>query len=290
MRALPRSRGLKLATPAAARKGYPSRIVCLTEETTEILYRLGAGDLVVGVSGYTVRPPEARQKPRVSSFLSADYDKVQALSPDIVFAFSDLQADISRELVKRGVQVFTFNQRSLAQILTTVRVVGSIVGYHQEAEELAAELESNVARVRWQASLLPRRPRVFFEEWDEPLISGICWVSELVEIAGGEDCFAELRHEQGAKGRIVEPAEVVFRNPEVIVGSWCGKKFRPEDVVTRPGFDEVRAVLDGRLHEVKSSVILQPGPAALTSGLSELHRVIAAAAKGEPPPAPRVSR
>ncbi|MFN7134442.1 MAG: cobalamin-binding protein [Myxococcales bacterium] len=272
--------------PRAARDGYPARLVCLTEETTETLYRIGAGELVVGVSGYTVRPPEARRKPRVSSFLSADYDKILALAPDAVLAFSDLQADISRELVKRGVPVFTFNQRSLAQILTTVRQIGALVGYAEEAERLAAGLQANLERAREAATRLPRRPRVFFEEWDDPLISGIRWVSELVELAGGEDLFPELKAEQGAAGRIVKPEEVVRRDPEVIVGSWCGKKVKFERIRARPGFAETAAVRAGRLHEIKSTLILQPGPASLTDGLAELQRYVHAAARGEPPPPP----
>lgn len=267
-----------IAKPDAARAGYPCRVACLTEETTEILYRIGAGDLVVGVSGYTVRPPEAREKPKISAFISARYDKIMALKPDLVLAFSDLQADISRELVKRGVPVFTFNQRSVKEILTTVRVVGAIVGYHAEAERLAGELSTGLDRMREQAAKLPRRPRTYFEEWDDPLISGIRWVSELVEIAGGEDLFPEFRDQPLAAGRMPKPEEVIRRDPELILASWCGKKVRPEKIIARPGFDHVTAVKQGRIHEIKSAVILQPGPACLTDGLAELHRHIVAAA------------
>lgn len=260
------------------RAGYPARIVCLTEETTETLYRLGAGDLVVGVSGYTVRPPEAREKPRVSAFITAKYDRILALKPDLVLAFSDLQADISRELVKRGVAVFTFNQRSVAEILQMVRVLGGIVGFHEEAEALATELSRGLERIRERAAALPRRPRVYFEEWDEPLISGIRWVSELVEIAGGEDLFPEYRQQSLATGRMPKAEEVIRRDPELILASWCGKKVRPEKIAARPGFDQVSAVKAGRIHEVKSAIILQPGPAALTDGLAEVYRRVAEAA------------
>lgn len=267
-----------IARPAAARDGYPARVVCLTEETTETLYTIGAGDLVVGVSGYTVRPPEARRKPKISAFITAKYDGILELRPDIVMAFSDLQADIARELVKRGVPVLTFNQRSVAEILTTMRMVGAVVGYAAEAEKLARDLEAGLERARQESALLPRRPRVFFEEWDDPLISGIRWVSELVEIAGGDDLFPEFRGQSLATGRMPALEEVVRRDPEVILASWCGKKVRPERIAARPGFERTAAVKAGRIHEIKSAVILQPGPACLTDGLSEMRRHIAAAA------------
>jgi len=264
-------------TSTAARHGYPARICCLTEETTEILYSIGAGDLVVGVSGYTVRPPEARRKPKVSAFTSARIDRILAIRPDVVFAFSDLQADITRELIRQGLSVFTFNQRSISEILSTIRVVGSIVGYHGAADALAARLAGRVDQARERALRLPRHPRVYFEEWDDPMISGIRWVAELVEAAGGEDIFPELKSEPIASGRIVSPDEIVRRNPEVIIGSWCGRKFRPETVAARPGFNRVAAVQNGCLCEVKSTIILQPGPAALTDGLEALERIITAA-------------
>ena len=267
------------ARPAAARDGYPARIVCLTEETTETLYALGAGDLVVGVSAYTVRPPEAKRKPRVSAFISARYDRILALKPDVVLAFSDLQADIARELVKRGVPVFTFNQRSVAEILMTIRMVGAIAGYAGEAERLARKLEAGLEKTRAKAAKLPRRPRVYFEEWDDPLISGIRWVSELVGIAGGEDVFPEFRGQSLATGRMPSPEEVARRDPEVILASWCGKKFKPERLRARPGFDRISAVKSGRIHEIDSALILQPGPAALTDGLAVLHRHIAEAVR-----------
>lgn len=259
-------------------------MVCLTEETTEILYRIGAADLVVGVSGYTVRPPEARKKPRVSAFITADVPKIEALKPDLILAFSDLQADIVRELLKRGHTVVGFNQRSIEEILQVVRMVGALVGFPAEAETLADELEANCNRVRALAAKLPRRPTVFFEEWDDPLISGIKWVSELVEIAGGDDIFPEMRERHDGPGRIVTQAAVLARAPEVILASWCGKKVRPERIAAREGWSEIPAVAQSRIHEVKSPRILQPGPAALTDGLADCHAFIAAAARGEPAP------
>ncbi|OJH41971.1 cobalamin-binding protein [Cystobacter ferrugineus] len=265
---------------------YPERIVCMTEETVETLYRIGAGDRVVGVSGFTVRPPEARKKPRVSSFLDANFERILELKPDLVLGFSDLQADIGRELCKRGVPVVLFNQRSLAEILQTVRVVGALVGLAERAERLAEELEANLARHAEAAERLPRRPRVFFEEWHEPLISGIRWCSELVELVGGEDVCRESRQRQDAKGRIFEPAEVARRDPEGVIASWCGRKAKRDKIVSRPGWERVTAVVEDQLYEVKSPIILQPGPAALTDGVGELARIVEAIARGEPLPAP----
>ena len=253
---------------------YPSRIVCLTEETTETLYLLGEGDRVVGVSGYTVRPPEARQKPKVSSFLHARYEKIEALQPDLILAFSDLQADITNDLVKRGYPVFTFNQRSVAEILQMIRVLAGIVGVADKGEALAARLESGLDEVRQRATQLPRRPTVFFEEWYDPLISGIRWTEELVRIAGGEPIFPELEGASLAKDRIVSSDAVIARAPDVIIGSWCGKPVRPERIKARPGWDAVPAVKNGHIYEVKSAYILQPGPAALTEGVGQLHDVI----------------
>jgi iron complex transport system substrate-binding protein len=255
------------------------RVVCLTEETTETLYRIGAGDSVVGVSGYTVRPPEARKKPKVSAFINANFDRIEALSPDLVIGFSDLQADIARELIKRGLNVVIFNQRSVPEILRTIRTTGALVGRSAEANALAAELETSLTGIRATAATLPCRPRVFFEEWHEPLISGIRWVSELIEIAGGEDVFPELRGCQAAKDRVVTPAEVVRRAPEVVIGSWCGRKVRMDWIRNRPGWKEVPAVRNGHLFEVKSTFILQPGPAALTEGVQQLSEIIAKVAQ-----------
>jgi iron complex transport system substrate-binding protein len=257
---------------------YPSRIVCLTEETTETLYLLGEGDRVVGVSGYTVRPPEARHKPRVSAFLTAKYDKIEALRPDLILAFSDLQATIVNDLIRRGHAVMTFNQRSVAEILQMIRMLGGLIGCAEKAGALAARLESDLHSIQAQAAALPRRPRVFFEEWDDPLISGIQWVEELVEIAGGDPIFPELRHAKLGKERIVHPDDVIRRNPEVIVGSWCGKAVRTEKIATRPGWEDVAAVRDGHIYEIKSAFILQPGPAALTEGVQQLHAILRRAA------------
>jgi len=253
---------------------YPSRIVCLTEETTETLYLLGQGDRVVGVSGYTVRPPEARQKPKVSAFIHAKFDKIEALKPDLVLAFSDLQADLVAELARRGLTVVVFNQRSVAEILQMIRMVGGLVGCQREAEELADRLAADLDAIRRAAARLPARLRVFFEEWDDPLISGIRWVEELVEIAGGAPIFPELRHAALAKDRVVDPAEVARRDPQVIFASWCGKKMKKAAITGRPGWNQVRAVRDDRIFEIKSTYILQPGPASLTEGVRQIHEVL----------------
>jgi iron complex transport system substrate-binding protein len=262
---------------------FPQRIVCLTEETTETLYLLGEGDRVVGISGYTVRPPEARQKPKVSSFLHARYEKIEALQPDLILAFSDLQADITTELVKRGHPVFTFNQRSLEEILQMIRVLGGIVGVADKAAALVAELERGLDGIRRSAARFPRRPSVYFEEWDDPLISGIRWVEELVEIAGGTPIFPELRQAALAKDRIVTAGRVIAAAPDVFIGSWCGKPVRKEKVRARPGWSDVPFVRDDRIFEVKSSYILQPGPAALTEGVRQVHAILCEVA-GVPPP------
>ena len=253
---------------------YPERIVCLTEETTETLYLLGQGDRVVGVSGYTVRPPEARQKPKISAFINARFDKIEALGPDLVLAFSDLQADLAAELVRRGIAVVTFNQRTVAEILQMIRMLGGLVGCQPEAEALADRLESGLQRIRQAAARFPARPRVFFEEWDDPLISGIRWVEELVEIAGGLPIFPELAHARLAKDRIVDPAEVVRRDPHVVLASWCGKKMNKARIVARSGWSGVSAVRDDRIFEIKSTYILQPGPASLTEGVSQIHEIL----------------
>ena len=260
---------------------YPQRIVCLTEETTETLYLLGEQDRIVGISGFTVRPPRARrEKPRVSAFLSAKIDKIIELKPDLVLGFSDLQADIASQLIRAGIEVHVFNHRSVAEILRTVRVLGGLIGCQARAQQLAQRLDDGVQTVRAAAAHLARRPRVYFEEWDEPQISCIRWVSELIGIAGGDDCFPELAAQSLGKDRIIADAlEVPRRAPDIIFGSWCGKKFRPENVAARAGWADVPAVRDGQLHEVKSAIILQPGPAALTDGLQALHQVIAAWAR-----------
>jgi iron complex transport system substrate-binding protein len=260
---------------------YPSRIVCLTEETTETLYLLGEGDRIVGISGYTVRPPEARSKPKVSAFINARFEKIVALEPDLILAFSDLQADIAAELIRRGYPVVTFNQRSIAGILQMIRMLGALVGRQAAAEALAARLEGGLDTMRERAARLPRRPRVFFEEWDDPLISGICWVDELIEVAGGQPLFPHLRTASLAKDRIVQAADVRAANPDVIIASWCGKAMKKRTIVERPGWTETNAVRHDQVYEIKSTYILQPGPATLTEGVARLHECIARAASGE---------
>ena len=258
----------------------PERIVCLTEETVETLYLLGEDRRIVGISGYTVRPPRARrEKPRVSAFTSADIPKIIALAPDLVLTFSDLQAEIAAELIRRGIDVHAFNQRSVAEIFDMIRMLGALVGAAARADRLAQDLADGVARAKDRAAQMARRPKVYFEEWDEPMISGIGWVSELIEVAGGSDIFADRAVYKSAKERIVTAADVIARAPDIIIGSWCGKKFRPEKVVKRPGFDRVPAVQRGALHEIKSPLILQPGPAALTDGLAALAAIVAAPAE-----------
>ena len=258
------------------RAGYAQRIVCLTEETTETLYLLEEDWRIVGISGFTVRPARARrEKPRVSAFTSARIDRIVDLDPDLVLGFSDLQADIAAELIRRGVEVHVFNHRSVAQILAMIRTLGGMIGCQQKSSALADRLEAGLEQIRAEAARFSRRPRVYFEEWDEPQISGIRWVSELVTMAGGEDCFPELAMQALGRDRIIADAqEVVRRAPDIIVGSWCGKKFSPAKVAARSGWQDVPAVRDGELHEVKSSIILQPGPAALTDGIAKLRELI----------------
>ena len=254
----------------------PQRIVCLTEETTEWLYLLGEETRIVGISGYTVRPRRAREeKPRVSAFLSAKIDKILALRPDCVFGFSDLQADIAAELIRKGVQVTVFNQRSVEEIFSMLYQVAAMVGQAERGTQLMAGMRARLESIRVAAQALPRRPKVFFEEWDEPHISAIRWVSELLAIAGGDDCFAELSTQAMGKDRIIaDGGEIARRNPDIVIGSWCGKKFRAEKVAARPGWENVSAVKNGQLFEIKSADILQPGPAALTDGVEQLHRIV----------------
>jgi len=254
---------------------YPRRIICLTEETTETLYLLGEQDRIVGVSGYTVRPPEARLKPKVSAFINAKFDKILELKPDLVFAFSDLQADIAAELIRRGVTVMTFNQRSIAEILEMILTIGRIVGGEEPAQTLVSSLQAEMDAIRDSAARFIHRPRVLFEEWYDPLISGIRWVDELIEIAGGDCLFPDLRQEHAAKDRVVNPADVIGRDPEVIIGSWCGRAVKKDWIRQRDGWNRTSAVRDDQLYEVKSAFILQPGPAALTEGLRQLHAILA---------------
>jgi len=256
---------------------YPERIVCLTEETTETLYLLGEERRIVGISGYTVRPPRARrEKPRVSAFLSAKNQKILELKPDLVLGFSDLQADILRDLAKAGLNVLIFNQRSVQEILDFIQLLSSLVGVPQKGAKLVAEFEDNLRAIRRASDQFKRKPRVYFEEWDQPMISGIRWVSELVAIAGGEDVFSELSHSHAAAGRVIaDPGKVIEKRPDIILGSWCGKKFRPERVAARAGWHEIPAVKEQQLHEIKSADILQPGPAALTDGVRRIHAILA---------------
>jgi iron complex transport system substrate-binding protein len=256
---------------------YPERIVCLTEETTETLYLLGEERRIVGISGYTVRPARARkEKPRVSAFLSAKNEKILELKPDLVLGFSDLQADILRDLAKAGLNVMIFNQRSVDEILSMILTLSSIVGASGKGEALVSQLQENLQSIKEKAKAFRTRPKVYFEEWDEPMISGIRWVSELVGIAGGEDVLSGLSSSQGAAGRIHDGKGVIEAAPDVILGSWCGKKFRPEKVAARPGWERIPAVRNNRLYEIKSAEILQPGPAALTDGVRRIFEILSA--------------
>jgi iron complex transport system substrate-binding protein len=258
-----------------ARPG-PQRIVCLTEETTEWLYLLGQEARIVGISGYTVRPRRAREeKPKVSAFLSAKIDKILALEPDCVLGFSDLQADIASALVRQGVQVTVFNQRSVDEIFSVLYQVAAMVGQAEQGLARVAAMRARLDAIAAAAAALPRRPRIYFEEWDEPHISAIRWVSELLTLAGGDDCFPELAAQALGKDRIIADSQrIIDRAPDIVIGSWCGKKFRPEKVATRPGWQTVPAVRDGQLFEIKSADILQPGPAALTDGVEQLHQIV----------------
>jgi iron complex transport system substrate-binding protein len=255
---------------------YPERIVCLTEEPTEVLYAIGESRRIVGISGFTVRPPQARrEKPKVSTFTSAKIDNIVGLRPDLVIGFSDMQADIAQALIKRGIEVWISNHRSIAGILGYVRRLGALVGAWEEAERYAQKLEAHIAEIRRQAQSLPRQPRVYFEEWDEPCISASRWVSELLTVAGGCDVFPELAGCTLALDRIVaDPHEIVRRMPDIIIASWCGKRVRRDYIAKRAGWDTVPAIRTSDVYEIKSPIILQPGPAALTDGLDTLHRII----------------
>ena len=263
---------------------YPQRIVCLTEEPTEVLYALGEQQRIVGISGFTVRPAGVRaEKPRVAAFTSARIDRILALKPDLAIGFSDIQADIARDLIRQGIEVWISNHRSVAGILGYIRRLGALVGSAKKAEAYARQLEMGLERLRTAAAALPRRPRVYFEEWDEPMISGIGWVSELIGVAGGIDVFPERGAGSLARDRIIaDPGEVVHAAPDIILGSWCGKRFRPERVAARAGWQNIPAVRDGEVHEIKSPEILQPGPAALTDGVARMHAIFARwAARGQ---------
>ena len=254
---------------------FPRRIVCLTDETTEVLYLLGEQDRIVGVSGYAKRPPEARSKPRVSAFRDANFDAILALKPDLLLAFSDVQAEMTRQLVLRGLTVLNFNQRSIAEILEMIGLLSRLVGKEAEGRALVRDLLHGLDEIAASARAFPHRPRVFFEEWKDPLISGICWVDELIEIAGGETIFPALRGSGKSRDRVVDPAAVVARDPEVILASWCGMKVEKEHIRSRPGWDAISAVRNGHIYEIDSTCILQPGPASLTEGVRQLHAILA---------------
>jgi len=254
---------------------YPERIICLTEETTETLYLLGEQERIVGISGFTYRPVQARkEKPKVSAFIEADIPKIEALEPDLILAFSDIQADITRDLVKRGHTVMTFNQRSLEEIFGAIVMTGSLVGRGAEAENLVEKYRQRLERIRETTQKYSRRPKVYFEEWPDPMISAIRWVSELIEIAGGDDVFARLRDAGLAKDRILDPAAVIESSPDIIIGSWCGKKVKKEEILCREGWADIPAIRNQEIHEINSTLILQPGPAALTDGLDRLVSII----------------
>jgi iron complex transport system substrate-binding protein len=262
---------------------FPRRIVCLTEETVETLYLLGEQDRIVGVSGFAVRPPEVRKKPRVAAFSSANVEKILELEPDLVLTFSDVQAEITRELVKRGAAVWNFNQRTIAGIFDMMGALARLVGKEREGRELVDGFVRGLDEIRAAAKAFARRPRVYFEEWNEPLISGIGWVEELIEIAGGEPVFPELRGLSKAQQRVVEAAAVIERNPDVILASWCGKKVNVKAIKSRPGWEQIAAVREGHVYEVKSTYILQPGPAALTDGVRQIHAILAGVAGAKEP-------
>jgi iron complex transport system substrate-binding protein len=264
-----------LVSMPAPTADFPRRIVCLTDETTEVLYLLGEQDRIVGVSGYATRPPEARRKPRVSAFRNAKFDAILALRPDLVLTFSDVQAEITRQLVLRGVTVLNFNQRSIAEILDMITLLARLVGKHSQGQALVESLQSGLKAIAASAQTFPLRPRVFFEEWKDPLISGIRWVEELVEIAGGLVLFPELAACGKAQDRVVDPAAVAERDPEVILASWCGMKVNKALIRSRPGWDSTSAIRNGHVYEIKSTYILQPGPASLTEGVRQIHAILA---------------
>jgi iron complex transport system substrate-binding protein len=253
---------------------FPRRIVCLSDEATELLYLLGEQERIVGVSGFSTRPPEARSKPKVSTFRDANFEAIEQLKPDLIITFSDVQAEISRKAVLRGLTVFNFNQRSITEIFDFIALMARIVGKADQGNALISEYRDGFKRIATAAKTFPRRPRVFFEEWKDPLISGIRWVEELIEIAGGEPIFPELRDRRKAKERVVDSVEVIRRNPDVIIASWCGMKANKQEISSRPGWEQIAAVRKRQIYEIRSSYILQPGPASLTEGIRQLHWIL----------------
>jgi iron complex transport system substrate-binding protein len=256
---------------------FPRRIVCLSDETVETLYLLGEEDRIVGVSGFSTRPSAVRKKPRVSAFSSANVDAILDLNPDLVLTFSDVQAEITRQLVLRGVTVLNFNQRTIREIHDMISTLSRLVGKPSEGQALINDFQHGLDDIAASAKTFPHRPRVFFEEWNDPLISGIGWVEELIEIAGGENIFPELRACGKSKDRLVDPATVLSRNPEIILASWCGMKVKPGEILSRPGWDNLTAIRNRHVFEIQSSLILQPGPAALAEGSRQIHAILARA-------------
>ena len=264
-------------TFAAQSQAFPSRIVCLSDEASELLYLLGEQDRIVGVSGFSKRPPEVRNKPRVSTFRDANFEAIEKLDPDLIITYSDVQVGITTEAIHRGLPVLNFNQRSVSEIFAFIRLIARLVVQQQKGDQLISEYQAELEKAAKAAAAFVRRPRVYFEEWNEPLISGIQWVEELIEIAGGEPIFPEFRKARKARDRVVQSEHVIERNPDVIIASWCGMKVDLSTICSRPGWDAIAAVRNGRIYEIPSSCILQPGPASVTEGIRELHRIITAA-------------
>jgi iron complex transport system substrate-binding protein len=253
----------------------PQRIICLTTETVEVLYLLGEQDRIVGISGYTTRPAIARkEKPKVCAFTTAKIDKIVALKPDLVLCFSNLQADIAAELIKAGIEVHVFNQRSIDDIFRMILTTGRLVGATEKADRIVQDLQTQITVVREAAKALPRKPKVYFEEWNDPMMCSIRWAAELIDIVGGEDCFPELIQFQSARDRVVTPDQVLERMPDIIIGSWCGKKFQSAEVIARAGWSNMPAVKNNMLFEIKSADILQPGPSIFTNGLQQLTAIM----------------
>ncbi|MGO4516102.1 cobalamin-binding protein [Terriglobus sp. 2YAB30_2] len=273
-----------LLTFASKSQEFPSRIVCLSDEASELLYLLGEQDRIAGVSGFSRRPPEVRSKPRVSTFKDANFEAIEKLDPDLVITYSDVQAEITKEAIHRGLPVLNFNQRNVSEIFEFIELIARLVNQQEKGRQLVAAYQSELEKIAYAAAAFNWRPRVFFEEWNDPLISGIEWVEELIELAGGEPIFPEFRKQRKAKDRVVEPEQIVQRNPDVIIASWCGMKVDINAICSRPGWDAIGAVRNGRVYEVPSSHILQPGPASLTDGIRELHRILKDVTSSAPPP------